>query len=42
MWCSGSYVYCELVCEGFGLVEDDELVGFLYFGMLLFELVFKL
>lgn len=28
MWRSGSYAHCELVREGLGLAEDDELVGF--------------
>ncbi|HAU26925.1 MAG TPA: nitroreductase, partial [Alteromonas australica] len=37
MWRSGSYAHCELVREGLGLAEDDELVGFLYLGTPLFE-----
>lgn len=42
MWCIGGYVYCEMVRNGLGLSEEDELVGFLYLGILVFEFVFKL
>jgi len=32
MWRTGSYATCGIVKQGFGLSEQDELVGFLYLG----------
>lgn len=32
MWRTGSYAYCNIVKEGLGLAEKDEVVGFLYLG----------
>jgi nitroreductase len=37
MWRTGSYAQCDTVKNGFGLAEDDEIVGFLYLGTPAFE-----
>lgn len=42
MWCIGEYVYCNIVKEGLGVFVDNEIVGFLYLGMLVQDVGFKL
>ncbi len=32
IWRTGSYAHCEVVKQGLGLAEEDEIVGFLYLG----------
>ncbi|GGW76938.1 NAD(P)H nitroreductase [Alteromonas halophila] len=32
IWRTGSYAQCDTVRAGFGLEDDDEIVGFLYLG----------
>ena len=37
MWRTGRYARCEIVRDGFGLNEEDEILGFLYLGTAKFD-----
>lgn len=32
MWRTGSYAHCDIVKQGLGLKEEDEIIGYLYLG----------